>query len=198
MRAFVIVGRTAHASARVRLDDLPGTSGRLDVLTRCIRAALCVSHGVRRDTVVYLVLLGDVSPRTIRIEGSDARFIRPDERPLATLLIKTLARVELEDAAFVRQRSGVSVACAGLDVVLEDLASRGVRELLMLEEGAPALSPPTIGSAAFFVGDHHGFDPLTREALLRAGALPVGLGPVSLHSDDVVTVVHSELDRRGF
>src|SRR5512144_2737672 len=104
MRAFVVVGRTAKADGSVRLDDLPGTSGRLDVLVRSIRAALCVSHGIRRDVRVYLVLLGGPAPRTVRIDGAQAKFIRPDERPLATLLLKTMGRVDREDPRFVEQR----------------------------------------------------------------------------------------------
>jgi tRNA (pseudouridine54-N1)-methyltransferase len=190
LRTFVVIGRTAHASSRVRLDDLPGTSGRLDVLARCLRAALCVSHGLRRDVRVYLVLLGD-APRTIRVEGRDAKFIRPDERALATLLLKTIDRVVVEDPRFVEQRAGIAVACAGLEAVLADLGSPS-GPLFLLEEGAPM---HRLGDGVFFVGDHTGVDPSARVALIAAGAQPVGVGPVSLHADDVVTVVHHELDR---
>jgi tRNA (pseudouridine54-N1)-methyltransferase len=192
MRAFVILGSTAHAGGGVLLDDLPGTSGRLDVLTRCIRAALCVSHDLRRDVRVYLVLQGGAAPRTVRIDGAQARFIRPDERPLATLLMKTLARVEAEDLRFVEQRQGMAVACAGLEAVLHDVRDL---PLFVLEEGAPDIRETRMRDAAFFIGDHAGFDPAAREALASAGARPVSIGPLSLHSDDVVTVLHNELDR---
>jgi tRNA (pseudouridine54-N1)-methyltransferase len=197
MRSFCVVGRTAHASSRVRLNDLPGTSGRLDVLARCIRAALCVSHGVRRDTRVYLVLLGDATPHTVRIDGCDAKFIRPDERPLATLLLKTIERVTSEAPHFVEQRAGVAVACAGLEAVLADLPSgSGTPPLFLLDEGGSPLPREGLIDGAFFIGDHTGFDPSAREALVTAGARPVSVGRVSLHSDDVVTVLHHELDRR--
>src|SRR5262245_53019243 len=56
-RRFVIIGQKAIASDAFLLDDLPGTSGRLDILVRCLRPALLSSHGLRRDVVVYLVLL---------------------------------------------------------------------------------------------------------------------------------------------
>ena len=36
----------------------PATSGRLDILLRCLRASLLVSHGLREDTIIYLVLMG--------------------------------------------------------------------------------------------------------------------------------------------
>jgi tRNA (pseudouridine54-N1)-methyltransferase len=194
MRAFVILGTTARGDPGVLLDDLPGTSGRLDVLARCIRAGLCVSHGIRRDARIYLVMLGGAAPRTVRIDGKHAKFIRPDERPLATLLLKTLGRVEGEEVRFVEQRPGIAVACAGLEAVLHDLA--GV-PLFVLEEGGPDIRGASVTDAAFFIGDHLGFDPVLREVLASAGARPLGVGPVSLHSDDVVTVLHNELDRGG-
>jgi tRNA (pseudouridine54-N1)-methyltransferase len=194
MRAFVVLGSMARADGGVVLDDLPGTSGRLDVLVRCVRAALCISHGVRRDTRVYLVLLGGEAPRTVRIDGASAKFLRPDERQVAILLLKTIRRVEREDARFVEQRHGIAVACAGLEAVLRDLAGTA---LFVLEEGGPDVRQARVTDGAFFVGDHTGFDPSAREVLVAAGARPLGVGPVSLHSEDVVTLIHNELDRSG-
>src|SRR6516165_5192222 len=92
MRRFVIIGRGAVASDDFLLEDLAGSSGRLDVGLRCIRAALLVSHGLRRDAVVYLVLGGGpLAPRALRVRGAEARFLRPDERSLAVLAKKVLA-----------------------------------------------------------------------------------------------------------
>ncbi len=196
MRRFVIVGQTARASADVSLDDLAGTSGRLDVLVRCIRAALLVSHGLRPGVVVYLVLLGGASPRTVRLDSATAKFIRPDERPLATLLKKTLARVDREEPSFVEMRPGISVACAGVEAVIEDV--RG-SVAYVLEEGAPdvrAVGPELAGDATFFIGDHRGFGEDVRRRLAAIGARPISVGPVSLHSDDVVTLLSNEIDRR--
>jgi tRNA pseudouridine-54 N-methylase len=45
-------------------------------------------------------------------------------------------------------------------------------------------------------GDHAGFDPASRALLAALGAVAVGLGPVSVHADDAVTLVVNELDRR--
>jgi tRNA (pseudouridine54-N1)-methyltransferase len=194
MRALVLLGSSAHAGDRVLLDDVPGTSGRLDVLARCVRAALCVSHGIRRDARVYLVLLGGEEPRTVRIDGAHVKFIRPDERQIAILLLKMVARTPHGDARFFEHRPGIAVACAGLEAVLDDLA--GV-PLFVLEEGAPDIRETRVTEGAFFLGDHTGFDPAARDALTKAGARPIGVGPVSLHSDDAIAVLHNELDRKG-
>lgn len=190
-RTFVLVGRTARADAHVRLDDLAGTSGRLDIMARCIRAALCVSHGIRRNVVVHVVLMGGERAVTVRIDGARAKFIRPDERALATTLIKAVARHLPENEGFVEQRNGIAVAWGGLEVAIAD--ARGA--YFVLEEGAKDLRPAPQRDAAFFIGDHLGFDVDAREQLAAIGAQAVSVGPVSLHSDDVVALVSNELDR---
>jgi len=192
MRAFVVVGKTAKADGTVRLDDLAGTSGRLDVLLRSVRAALCVSHGIRRDVRVYLVMLGGDAPRTMRIDGAFARFIRPDERPLATLFLKSIARADASTETFVEERAGIAVACAGIDAVLADL--RG-EPLYVLEEGASDIRGTNTTEGAFVIGDQNGFDAELRAHLAEAGAQPICVGPTSLHTDDVITVLNNELDR---
>ena len=184
MRTFVVIGRTATSKDDFLLDDLPGTSGRLDVLVRCIRAALLVSHGVRKDCTVHLVLRNE---RIVHIEGATAQFIRPDERALAVLLKKILASGEA--------KRGVSVSDGGIESVLTSLTGAS---FWILEEGAPDIRGASLGSAhdAFFIGDHLGFDDATRATILAAGAKPIGLGPVSVHSEDAIAIVSNELDRR--
>jgi tRNA (pseudouridine54-N1)-methyltransferase len=190
-RTFIIVGRTARADEHVRLDDLAGTSGRLDVMARCLRAALCVSHGIRKNVAAYLVLLGGPRGVIVRVNGAEARFIRPDERSLATTILKAVARHEPAHAGFAAQRNGIAVAWGGVDIAIGDV--RG--SPFVLEEGAPDLRPATGGDAVFFIGDHVGFDAETRARLAAIDASPGSVGPVSLHSDDVVTLVSNELDR---
>ncbi len=198
LRRIVVIGQKATASGEFLLNDLPGTSGRLDVLLRCVRAALLVSHGLRGDTIVYLVLLGGPrAPRTLRIEGAVAAYVRPDERALANLAQKALAKPAGE-RGFALFRRGIAVAEGGLDVVLEDL---GACTPYVLEEGAadvrdePLTQEPGLPDA-FFIGDHLGFDEGTRARLAAIGARPIAVGPVSVHADDAVTLIVNELDRR--
>jgi tRNA (pseudouridine54-N1)-methyltransferase len=199
MRRFVVIGQTAAASGDFLLDDLPGTSGRLDLLLRCVRAALLCSHGMRTDVVVYLVLYGGSrAPRTLRIDGATARFIRPDERSLATLAKKVLASdIDAGATAFVAARPGVAVARGGIEGVLTDL---GTRAPFVLEEGAPDVRE-AVGvdhpDAVFFLGDHLGLSEAVRARLGADGARPIAVGPTSLHAEDAVAIVLNEIDRRG-
>lgn len=196
LRSFIVVGQTATASGDFSLEDLPSSSGRLDVQLRCLRAAFLYSHGLRRAVRVYLVLRGgQQAPRVLRVDGETVRFLRPDERSLATLVKKTLALApERGVPGFVELKPGLALAGGDLDCVIADLAGAVP---YLLEEGAPDLrtAVPIEGDAAFFLGDHLGLCEATRAELARIGARPISVGPVSLHSDDVITVVSNELDR---
>jgi tRNA (pseudouridine54-N1)-methyltransferase len=196
VRRFVLLGQTATASGDYSLADLPGSSGRLDVLLRAVRAAFLISHGLRRDVCVYLILAGGhVGARTLRIDGEKAKFLRPDERSLAILVQKTLkAAPENLTGEFVELRPGLSLRQGGVELLVTELGPHG---RFVLEEGAPDLRDDAKSAldAWFFIGDHQGFDELTRSTLARAGCRPISIGPVSLHSDDVVTLIGNELDR---
>lgn len=196
MRRFVVIGQKATASADFSLDDLPGTSGRLDVLLRCVRAALLVSHGVRRDTMIYLVLLGGPrAPRSVRIDGRAVEYLRPDERSLAGSLKSMLAWVTDTDS-FDEGKRGVSIARGGLDVVVADL---GEFTPYVLDEHAADLRAASLdlASPVFFLGDHVGLDDETNASLAKLDATPLSIGPISVHADDAIAVVANELDRRA-
>jgi len=195
-RRFIVVCGRAIASGDFRLDDLPG-SGRLDVGLRCIRAALLISHGVRREAVVYLVLRGGArAPRVLRITGRDARFVRPDERSLAVLAQKALTSAGEGPRGFVDVRPGVAVANGDLEEVVADLGSATP---YVLERGAPDLrDAKDLGEAdvAFLLGDDVGLDEAARLRATAIGARPLGVGPVAVHAEDAITIVSNELDRR--
>jgi tRNA (pseudouridine54-N1)-methyltransferase len=196
-RRFVVIGRTAHASASLRLDDLPGSGGRVDVLLRCLRAALLVSHGVRRDVVVYLVLEGAGASWALRVDGACVRFIRPDERSLANTVQKAIARGANGGSGFTEVKQGIAVSSIGLDAVFADLPHAPA---YLLDEHGPDVRAERVdpSSVTFFVGDHLGvFDP-TRARLGAAGVRPIRVGPVSLHAEDAIAVVSNEMDRTSW
>ncbi len=200
MRRFVIVGQQAIATAHFSLLDIAGTSGRLDILLRCLRSALLVSHGLRRDTIVYLVLCGgEHAPRVLRADGRHIRFVRPDERQLAILVQKALARTPTDGPPneFIEVRAGLAVASGGIEAVLADFRADTVASYV-LEESARDIRevPLAFDDVVVFVGDHHGFNDAVRARLALEGASPISVGPVSLHADDAITLVCNEMDRR--
>ena len=64
MRYFVVVGHKATTNPNFSQEDIPGTSGRLDILCRSVTAAFVISAmASERDVCVYLVLLGGDVPK---------------------------------------------------------------------------------------------------------------------------------------
>lgn len=190
-RRFAVVGQRATTSPDFSLIDIPGTGGRIDVLLRCMRAALMVSHGLRYDTLLYLVLLGGPrAPRTIRIDGAVAKYLRPDEHQLA-VLVKKILSIEVEGPGFVEKREGIAIANGGLEVVLEEA---NVPRYVLAEDGVDLRTTTVERDALFILGDDRGFDDSHRDLL--AATARISVGPVSLQADDAIAVLHNELDRR--
>ena len=193
MRNFVIVGHKATTNPDFSLEDIPGTSGRLDILCRSVTAAFVISHGIRKDVCVYLVLLGGEIPKTILLQGETLRHLNPDERTTAALLKKALNVPATQEWAM--STSGIFVRTGGLREVLDDLKS--VRMIYLREDGldisglgARALE----GDAAFILGDHTGMTPVEETMITEAGAEVISLGPTSLHADHCIVLINWFLD----
>ena len=193
MRNFVIVGHKATTNPNFSLEDIPGTSGRLDILCRSVTAAFVISHGIRKDVSVYLVLLGGDVAKTIRLQGETLRHLNPDERTTAALLKKALAVPATLEWAM--STSGIFVRTGGLAEVLDDLKAE--RLIYLREDGLDIrdLVPGALAKdAAFILGDHTGMTPEEETMISGAGAEVVSLGPTSLHADHCIVLINWFLD----
>jgi len=190
VRRFAVVGHRAATSPDFPLEDLPGSAGRLDVLVRCVNAAFVVSHGIRHDTEITLVLQGPPRPpRTIRLVGERLQRLNPDERSTAARIRRAL---EYEGAAEREVNEGVHVSSRSFADVVKDLAPIH----LLAEDGEDLREVELSADPAFLLSDD---EDLTAEEAELAGqqvASRVSAGPISLHADQVITLVHNELDRR--
>jgi tRNA (pseudouridine54-N1)-methyltransferase len=194
MRQFVVVGHEAPATPDLSLDDLPG-AGRLDVLCRCVTAALLVSHGVREDARAHLVLGDEV---TVTFDGAHVRRLNPDERSTAALVRTALAaREEAVGHLPAEPAPGVELRRFGLATTLSELV--GDATLVQLhEDGRPVvdLDPPV--DPAFVLSDHRDFTDAEADLLADRADERVRLGPERLHADQAVTVAHNYLDTEGY
>lgn len=190
MRRILFLASRATTAPGFRLEDLPG-AGRLDLVCRVVGASFCVSHGLRKDVRLDLLLRGPPDPpRALRLDGGALRSLNPDERSTAALLQKALA-VRPTGTYWQAGPAGFSIARADLG----DLVDGPV--VLLDEAGTDVREADLPADAVYALGDDRGF---TEEdlALLKAKAVAtVRLGPRSLHADQCVTLLHNELDRRG-
>ena len=191
MRRFVVVGHHAPTGPDFPLEDLPGSAGRLDILVRCVTAALHVSHGLRRDTEITLLLQGPPRPpRAVTLVGRDLRALNPDERSTAARIRQAL---EYDGLVGREVSAGIHAGKATLD----ELLSRSPA-LLVLERGGPDVRGADLpADPTFLLSDHEDLTVEERATAEGAGSMAVSVGPQSLHADQVITLVHNELDRRA-
>jgi tRNA (pseudouridine54-N1)-methyltransferase len=191
MRQFIVVGHKAATSGDFTLDDMPGSAGRIDILARCVTAAFVTSFDIRRDTQVSLVLLGEPDPpKIIRFEGAELKYLNPDERSAGALIRKAL-QVKLGTEQR-RSTKGVYIERAGL---AEALRHCDESALFYLHEHGKDVRDVDLhaNNTAFVLGDHLGLFEEEEEQLSAAQRIRVG--PIKLHTDQCITLVHNELDR---
>jgi tRNA (pseudouridine54-N1)-methyltransferase len=187
MRTFAVVGHLARTDATFPLEDLPGFGGRMDLLCRCVRSSLFLSHGLRRDTECRLLLLGPPDPpRIVRFSGERVRSLSPDERSAGSLMKKALflpaGDLYRESTPGVEVRRGT----------LPDLLDGG--PWAVLDEKGDDLRKEKHPPACFLLSDHRDFTP--EEEGFISGLPRYSVGPRALHADDAITLVQNELDRR--
>ncbi|MCO6041123.1 tRNA (pseudouridine(54)-N(1))-methyltransferase TrmY [Thermococcus alcaliphilus] len=197
MRTFIIKANKAHTRADFSLKDLPGTSGRIDLLCRSLNSAFLLSHGFRKNVRVWLNLNGPPDPpKTIRFEGSEIKpkTINPDEISLAKIIIKALKVGEgiKEPAKEYPVLPGVYVS----NLRFEDIIRRTIKNSALYylhEEGKPIKRVNFKGNVAFVLGDHEG---LAREdeAFLEGIAEKVSVGRKSYLTSHVIAYVNIFLD----
>ncbi|NYT03070.1 MAG: tRNA (pseudouridine(54)-N(1))-methyltransferase TrmY [Methanosarcinales archaeon] len=194
MRIFVVVGHLATTSPDFSLEDIPGTSGRLDILCRCINSAFVLSHGIRRDVQVYLVLCGGPAQKIICLQGDRLRHLNPDERTTAALLKKALA---LEaDRKFVRSTPGIFVRQGDLAGLLAALREEHPKlPLYYLKEEGADQRQAGIEEGIYVLGDHQGMTEEEEALLEGCKSQLISIGPLSLHADHCIILINNELDR---
>jgi len=164
----------------------------LDILCRCAVEAFLLSHGIRKDARLHLVIRDQF---VITLEGQRLRHLNPDERSTAALLRRALALGgELRLGESARSTAGINVCRTGLAELLEELQAAGAALVLLDEGGEPLRSAPLAEHAAFVLSDHRDFAP--QELELLDGVQRVSVGPKWLHGHQCITLVHSELDQR--
>ena len=195
MRYFVITGHKAVADGSFKLDDLAGGAGRMDILARCINSAFVLSHEIRRDAEIYLVMEGgDDAPKTVRINGNSVRYLNPDERSTASLIRNALLK-KIPEGHEVQSSPGVYVSKMSFADVIEAL-SRKWNFVYLKEDGTDVRDFQFPEDPIFVLGDNKDLTEEEEQCLLAKGPAKISVGPISLHADHCMILVQNEMDRR--
>lgn len=138
-RRFAIVGHRAPSKGKVNLNDLSGSSGRIDVLCRAVNTALFLSHGMRKNTHITLHLMGGPGMgRRIWFDSRSLRGIRVDERSIAGHISKIIQQRAPAIGQWEEFSQGLWHSPGGLLDTLKEWSDEGV-EIVHLDANAPTL-----------------------------------------------------------
>jgi len=201
-RTFVIVGHRVRTDPKFTLNDLSGSTGRLDILLRSINSAFLLSNGIRRDVELFLVLQGEPNPPvSIRILGGEVKYLNPDERSTGAL-IRQAIMTERKGKEWVRSTPGIYVSEQEFSEIIHALKTDGRSPVYLHESGADlgnadVLVDAGISEKAFIVlGDQYDLTE-EEESLLDQEVGRISLGPEVLHTDHCIVLIHNALDRRS-
>lgn len=162
----------------------------MDILCRCVNAALFLSHDLRRDVRIYLVLKGEPSPpKLIRFDGATVRYLSPDERSAASLIKKALEKDALD--FWTESTPGVFIRKGDFGDLLVELG----RKIIYLREDGKEVRGMRFDEQLFVLGDHLGLTGEEEEIIEGHEHEIVSVGPLPLHADHCIVILHNEMDR---
>ena len=191
-RKFAIIGHKVPSNGEIFLNDLPGLSGRMDVLARAINATLFLSHGIRNDSQIILHLNGgDGPPRRVMFDGSELGGVRPDERSISGH-IKSIIKTKLPPVGIWKNvSSGIYQSGGGIEITLREWEEQGVSIYVLDREGSN-LEKNDYKKIGFLLSDDI---PFTEEEInIISEYEKISLGEKWLQGQSCITIIHHLMD----
>lgn len=163
-------------------------AGRMDLVCRCVIAALFVSQDVRRDTQIIVVLnTGRRPPVTIKFDGNKILGVEGSETSIGLVIKKALGSVK--DKEWTKVQPGVSVSRKSFQEIIKDS-----KNIHVLDAKGKHISNFKPENATFVLGDHVGLPKNEMSFALRKGE-KVSVGSKVYLASSVVSVVNWLLDQ---
>ena len=195
-RRFAIIGHRAPSSGKINLNDLAGSSGRIDVLARAVNTALFLSHGIRDDTDITLHLMGGPGPkRRIWFQGSRLRGVHPDERAISGHIAKALKEPVPAIGQFVEIHQGLWHSGGGIEQTIQEWGRDDV-QIFSLDASGVAfdIESHISDSIGFILSDDR---PFTEDDVRAMENLQdISLGEMWLQGHACISILHHLLDSK--
>ncbi len=185
-RAFILKASEGRTAPDFSLKSLAGSQGRMDLVSRCIIATFSTPWGIRRDTLLDIVLEGMPNPPiSMEFSGNELARLPAGELDAASIVYRALSGESLE---------GVSLRRRTFQESVHHYVDQGFTPYYLHEEGKDSRGSKFASKAAFILGDQKGLDPASERLLDRLGAERISLGPYSYLASHCITMVNCELD----
>lgn len=193
MRHFAIVGHRAPSSGTFNLNDLPGSSGRMDVLARAVSSALFLSHGIREDTTITLHLMGGPGvPRRIRLNGAKVKGLHVDERAIAGRIRSVISDPVPARGQWVSHGTGIEHSGGDLESTLAEWDRLEIGTFLLSKDAPPLIKEIDQKEIGFILSDDLPFN--TDEEKIVDNLPRFSLGDQWLQGHIAIGIVHHILD----
>ncbi len=193
---ILMIGHDVPPDGPVRLDDLAGGTGRLDVLIRGLQTGLLTSHGLRRDVVFDWLLCNGSEERWrwVRWVGRDLRGVSADERSIGGH-VRSVLREKVARNRWTRHAPGLFSRRATLNKVLSSWKEFD-RAVVVLSKDAPSLQGPLVADTkiGLVVSDHLPLTPTEGEEMLGHEAIEASVGPRWLQGHSAIVLALAVLD----
>jgi len=184
-RAFLLKASEGRTAPDFSLKSLAGSGGRMDLICRCVIAALAVPGGPERSTEITIVLEGPPNPPiSVTFSGAEIEGAPQGEVEVGEMIAKAMRG---------DPPRGVRAARWGFREALLDYRRQGFKAYYLHEEGEAFRYARLAQKGVFVLGDHKGLDPGSERLLDELGAKRISLGPISYLASHCITMVQANL-----
>ncbi len=196
-RNFIVIAHRAVSNGNIQLNDLCGASGRWDGIARSITASLFLSHDMRRDTCIHILLLGPGDPpKVLTIEGLNVKYLNPDERACSALMKKNLSiTIGEEMDRTVKTSPGIYITRGRLGSLLDRING----SIYLMKEGGLDAGEVLGGKSDqereyFILSDDREFEDDELKIIRKKATTELSVGPLPLHTYQTIVLVNNILD----
>lgn len=180
-RAFILKASEGRTAPDFSIKSLAGSGGRMDLVCRCVIAALLSPDGVDRGCRITVVLEGPPDPPlSVMFDGAFMEKSPEGEEEAAEMLVSAM-----EGEA----PRGVSASREGFESVVRRHAREGFSLYYLHEQGDDFTKVGYGKKAAFALGDQKGIEPQGERFLDSMGAKRVSLGPHPYLASHCIAIV---------
>ncbi|HDJ89871.1 MAG TPA: hypothetical protein ENG40_04180 [Thermoprotei archaeon] len=188
--SILINSYTGHTAADFSLNNIAATSGRLDLVIRCIIATFYGNSHLRKNVDFYAVLNGPPNPpKVIRINGRKIKVLPNTEKEMARILYDILKGKEV---------SGFTLLNLSFSEILKNLYLEKYKFIYIIERGND-ISKVNFSEKEkylFILGDQKGLNKNDENILKKYNAKEVNLGPISYLTSHCIVILNNELCKK--